>query len=232
MKRDARGPPAYRSIAPRPVRVPLRDVDENNRLRRCLAAGSAGGASARTRSRLAVSSCHGGSEGGGDAARWRRGRHSPPALFAGIGRSRSSAKPSFSCMGSRTAAAGRCGAAAPSPRAILRNSRSAIQMPIMIAPVQFVTAPVMIKVLPKLNSLTGRPTAICASPARKKPIPAINNAIAIELSPAAPKTAQPPMPRYRHIPHTATGNCTAGSLAKSSMSAATYNLFWGPARHP
>ena len=53
----------------------------------------------------------------------------------------------------------------------------------MIIPVQAATVPVRIKVLPKLNSLTGIPKPIARRPANRQPIPAINHTTVIELTP-------------------------------------------------
>ena len=79
----------------------------------------------------------------------------------------------------------------PSCRAIFFSSRTTIQRPSIIIPVQATIAPVRIRVLPKLNSLTGIPKPIATRPANRKPIPAINNTATIELPPGrAPKCAQ------------------------------------------
>ena len=74
----------------------------------------------------------------------------------------------------------------------------------MIAPVQTPITPVMISVLPVLNSLIGIPKPIASRPARTRPIPATNitNTIKPTLS-RARNARQPPTPRYRHIVRTA-----------------------------
>ena len=53
----------------------------------------------------------------------------------------------------------------------------------MTNPVQAATVPVKIRVLPKLNSLTGIPNPIAARPASKRPMPATNKKNTIELTP-------------------------------------------------
>src|ERR1700694_5237611 len=75
------------------------------------------------------------------------------------------------------------GTPGPSRRAIFFSSRTTIHRPSMIIPVHAATAPVTIKVLPKLNSLTGIPKPIARRPANRKPIPAINHTTIIELTP-------------------------------------------------
>src|SRR5258708_39064664 len=63
------------------------------------------------------------------------------------------------------------------------SSRTAVHRPSIIIPVHAAIAPTRIKVLPKLNSLTGIPKAIARMPANSRPIPAINTTTIIELTP-------------------------------------------------
>src|SRR5258708_7790660 len=158
----------------------FRDDEENNRLRFGLTAGSAsagsasGGASPRGRSRGAASSGHGGGPDGADGS-------TRPACSA-VGSSRLNRKPPSPGAGGRSAPAGASGCTAASPcgsaeipvpsrRATFFSSRTAIQRPSMIAPVQTPITPVRISVLPKLNSLTGIPKPIASRPAKTKPNP-------------------------------------------------------------
>lgn len=102
---------------------------------------------------------------------------------------------------------------APSRRATFFNSRTAIQRPSMIAPVQTPITPVRISVLPKLNSLTGIPKPIASRPAKTKPNPATNMTTIIELTPAA--ALETLASRQRHdtviLCASPTGNYGAGS---------------------
>src|SRR5204863_9291992 len=90
----------------------------------------------------------------------------------------------------------------PSCCPIFFSSRTALQRPSISAPVKATIAPVRIRVLPKLNSLTGIPKPIATRPANRKQIPPINSAAAIDSSPACVRNARRPrMPRYCHIVH-------------------------------
>jgi hypothetical protein len=177
----------------------FRDDEENNRLRRGLTASAASAGGGSWRARDAASSCHGAGDSAGGAA----ADSVSPGLTA-PGWSRPNGKPSLSAAGSRGAALAaaerwdvslRDVVATPDPgcSAMFFNSRTTAQRLSIIMPVQAVTTPVTIRVLPKLNSLTGIPNPIPRRPANKMPIPAINTTSIIEITPRPrPKGSQPP----------------------------------------
>ena len=106
----------------------------------------------------------------------------------------------------RTAASPRAsGTPEPSRRAMFFNSRTAIQSPSMITPVQTPITPAMISVLPILNSLTGIPYADRQQARQNKADPGDQHNKHHRTNPsAAPETlASRPTPRYRHIVRTA-----------------------------
>src|SRR5271169_3574562 len=81
----------------------------------------------------------------------------------------------------------------PSCWAIPCSSRVTDHNPSMISPVHAATAPARIRVLPKLNSLTGIPKPIATRPANRQPIPAINITAFIKPTPGPrPQSSQPP----------------------------------------
>ena len=115
----------------------------------------------------------------------RRGDRKPPAVTA--------ASPRAS------------GTPVPSRRAMFFNSRTVIQSPSMITPVQTPITPAMISVLPVLNSLTAIPYADRQQARQNKADPGDQHNKHHRTNPsAAPETlASRPTPRYRHIVRTA-----------------------------
>ena len=103
--------------------------------------------------------------------------------------------------------------AGPNRRAIFFNSPTTTQRPNMISPVHAVTAPERIRVLPKLNSLTGIPKPIASRPANKQPIPTTNITIIIKLTPGPrPKCSQAARRHDTVILNTSpTSNCEGSS---------------------
>ena len=65
------------------------------------------------------------------------------------------------------------------------SSLTAIQSANMIAPVQTPITPVIMRVLPVLNSLIGIPKPIASRPAKTRPMPTTNITNIIEPTPAA-----------------------------------------------
>ena len=210
----------------------FRDDEENNRLRRGLTAGAAvggtGGGSLRVR--VAASSCHGAGESADGSV---------DSLWPGLsspGWSRPNGKPSLSGAGSRGAGlaaadrwevSARDGVASPVPgcSAMFFNSRTTVQRASMIMPVHATIAPARIRVLPKLRS-SSIPKPTVTRPASNMPIPAINSATIIEIIPRPrPKGSQPPMPRYRHIAHTANQQLQASFPATFHRRARNIILF-------
>ena len=132
----------------------FRDVEENSRLRFGFTGGRGVGRRSRQRgdAREAPSSCHGGGGGGAGTA--------PGSVPAGtLGGLRVAVERETAIAGGRCARcpvavpAARtsprgCGTPAPSRRAMFFSSRTAIQSPSMIAPVQTPITPARISVLP------------------------------------------------------------------------------------
>jgi hypothetical protein len=96
------------------------------------------------------------------------------------------------------------------------NSRTVVQNPSMIMPVQTPIMPAMISVLPVL-SWTPIPYAIASRPAKMRPIPATNITNIIEVTPQPrPKRSQA-APRHDTVILSAppTANCIQGSAIAS-----------------
>ena len=109
------------------------------------------------------------------------------------------------------------GTPAPSCRAMFFNSRTVIQSPSMIAPVQTPITPAMISVLPVLSSGPQFRMPIASRPAKTRPIAATNITNIIELTPQPrPKRSQA-APRHDTVILCAppTANCVQGSAIAS-----------------
>ena len=185
----------------------LRDVEENIRLRFGLASGGGGSACggsgsgdraapprpARAAARLG--GCRRRFDGGrAPARRMARPRRSRRRRVADRATAAAELRPHSGFGAPRHRPA-------PSRRAMFFSSRTAIQRPSMITPVQTAITPAMISVLPTLNSLIGMPKPIASRPATTRPIPATNITTHHQTNPCsrARNARKPPTPRYRHI---------------------------------
>jgi hypothetical protein len=109
------------------------------------------------------------------------------------------------------------GTPAASCREMFFSSRTVIQSPSMIAPVQTPITPAMISVLPVL-SWTPIPYAIASRPVKTRPIAATNITNIIELTPQPrPKRSPAAAPRHDTVILCAppTANCVRGSAIAS-----------------
>ena len=152
--------------------------------------------------------------------RWRKGSGTAGLLGgreAATGGARNPASQRREAPGRTMASPRASGTPAPSRRAMFFNSRTVIQSPSMIAPVQTPITPAMISVLPVLSSWTPIPYAIASRPAKTRPIAATNITNIIELTPQPrPKRSQA-APRHDTVILCAppTANCVQGSAIAS-----------------
>src|SRR3954464_6206944 len=167
----------------------LREVEANSKLRRRggsgtsggLGASGGGGGSTRGRSRAAASFC----QGGGPAA----GNGGAGSIFSAPGSGEGAGVPGIPRPGSTGRTRTSDGAIDPaSRRAMPFNSATTTQRPASNIPEQTPMVPEIMRVLPRLNSLTVKPNRIARRPAKTAKIPAINNANAIELTPGRAAT--------------------------------------------